>query len=468
MENNNNKRRNYNFKFAMSGLLIVCGGILFYYILFHFDNLKDRVGYLFSVFTPLFTGIAIAYILNPVMRFLEKKVCYPLWNKIKKKKDHIYRKEALVIRIISVILTMGLFLAMIYAIIMSIVPQIVNNIADLINKIPSFDYYALLKKALPVDTAVLDDMSALSENLINNFGSVLNQLTPILDGVMKTTSTLIDYASPVFKSLLNFLIGIIFSFYLLFDKERYSAQSKKLLYACLKRETANNLINNLRYSDKIFGGFITGKVIDSIIIGIMCYIGVLIIGTNVPVLIAVVVGVTNVIPYFGPFIGAIPCGLIVLMYDPKKCLIFLIFILLLQQFDGNILGPKILGSSIGLNGFWVVFAITVFSKLFGIIGMFLGVPIFAVIYSAIRTLINKRLEIKHMPLETDYYVKSDYIYEEDGVSNTGQSFRFAKKTFDKVTRETYQEDLDRESALTNSSGRNDTEAPQSDDQEDKP
>lgn len=435
----------------MSGLLIVCGGILFYYILFHFDNLKDRLGYLLSVFTPLFTGIAIAYILNPVMRFIEKRICYPLWNKIKKQKDHIYKREALVIRIMGVILTIGVFLAMIYAIIMSIVPQIVNNIADLINKIPSFDYYALLKGVLPVDTGILEDMSTVSENLINNFGSVLNQLTPILDGVMKTTYTLIDYASPVFKSLMNFLIGIIFSIYLLFDKERYAAQSKKLVYACLKRETANNLINNLRYSDRIFGGFITGKVIDSIIIGVLTYIGVLIIKTNVPVLIAVVIGVTNVIPYFGPFIGAIPCGLIVLMDDPKKCLIFLIFILLLQQFDGNILGPKILGSSIGLNGFWVVFAITVFSKLFGVVGLFLGVPIFAVVYSAIRTLINKRLEIKHMPVETDYYVKSDFIADEDGISNTGQSFRFAKRTFDKVTRETYQEDHDRESTLTNSS-----------------
>ena len=447
----NNNKRNYNFRLATSGLLIVCGGILFYYILFHFDDLTDRLGYLLSVFTPLVTGIAIAYILNPVMRFLEKKVCFPLWNKIKKKKDHVYSKEALVIRIICVFLTIIFFLALIYAIIMSIVPQIVNNIADLINKIPNLDYYALLKGVLPVDAGILEDMSNLSENLINNFGSVLNQLTPILNGLVTTTFTLIDYASPVFKSLLNFLLGIIISFYLLFDKEKYVAQSKKLLYAFLKRESANNLINNLRYSDKIFGGFITGKVIDSIIIGVMCYIGVLIIGTNVPVLIAVVVGVTNVIPYFGPFIGAIPCGLIVLMDDPKKCLIFLIFILLLQQFDGNILGPKILGSSIGLNGFWVIFAITVFSKLIGVIGIFIGVPVFAVIYAAIRTLINKRLEIKHMPVETDYYIKSDFIADEDGVSNTGQSFRFAKKTFDRVTRETYQEDLDRSNALANSS-----------------
>ena len=172
----------------------------------------------------------------------------------------------------------------------------------------------------------------------------------------------------------------------------------------------------------------------------MCYIGMLVIGSEYSVLIAVVIGVTNVIPYFGPFIGAIPCGLLMLMENPKKALIFIIFIIVLQQFDGNILGPKILGSSIGLNGFWVIFAITVFSKLFGVIGMFMGVPIFAVVYAAIRTLVNQRLEIKHMPVDTQFYIDSDYIPESDGINNTGKSFRFAKKTFDRVTRETYQED----------------------------
>lgn len=442
-ENDNNKKK-YNLRFAMSGLLIVCGGILFYYILFHFEQLTGRIGYLISVFSPVWVGIIIAYILNPIMRFLEIRVCFPLWNRMKRKKGHIYSKEAVVIRIICVFLTIVIFLALIYGIIMSVLPQIITNIGVIINKIPSFDLYKILKDFMPFDTSTLKDMSNLSENLITNIGSLLNTIMPILSGVSKGFSTLIDVASPVFKIILNFIIGIIISVYLLFDKEKYIAQSKKLLYAFLKQERANNFLNNLRYSDKIFGGFITGKIIDSMIIGVFCYIGVLIIGINIPVLVAVVVGVTNVIPYFGPFIGAIPCGLLILIEDPKKCLIFIIFIILLQQFDGNILGPKILGSSTGLNGFWVIFAITVFSKLFGVIGIFMGVPVFAVIYAAIRTLVNKRLEIKHMPVETDYYAKSDYISDTETESNTGKSFRFAKKTFDKVTREAYQEEIDRE------------------------
>ena len=433
-------RKKYNFRFAMSGLLIVCGGILFYYILFHFDKLTDRLGYLASVFSPVIAGIIIAYILNPVMRFLEQKAGYPFWNKIKRKKDHVYKKEAVVIRIICAFLTMFIFLAMIYGIIMSVVPQIVNNIRDIISSNDGFEFNLIFNELFSLDPKLMENMSNLSENLFTNIKSVLQTVRPYLDDIKNTTFTLIDYASPVFKSLLNFVIGIIISIYLLIDKEKYIAQVKKLLYAFLKRERANNFINNLRYSDKIFGGFITGKIVDSIIIGIMCYIGMLIIKSDYSVLIAVVIGVTNVIPYFGPFIGAIPCGLLLLMEDPKKCLIFVIFILILQQFDGNILGPKILGSSIGLNGFWVIFAITVFSKLFGVIGIFMGVPVFAVIYAAIRTLVNQRLEIKHMPVDTDYYIKSDYIPEDEGISNTGKSFRFAKKTFDKVKRETYQED----------------------------
>ena len=424
----------------MSGLLIVCGGILFYYILFHFDKLTDRLSYLMSVFSPVLAGIIIAYILNPVMRFLEQKAAYPLWNRLKRKKDHVYKKEAIVIRVICAFLTVIIFLALIYGIIMSVVPQIVNNIRDIISGNENFEFNAIFNEIFELDPKLLENMSNLSENLFTNIKLVLQSVRPYLDDIKNTTFTLIDYASPVFKSLLNFIIGIIISIYLLIDKEKYIAQAKKLLYAFLKRERANNFINNLRYSDKIFGGFITGKIVDSMIIGVMCYIGMLIIKSEFSVLIAVVIGVTNVIPYFGPFIGAIPCGLLLLMEDPKKCLIFLIFILILQQFDGNILGPKILGSSIGLNGFWVIFAITVFSKLFGVIGIFMGVPVFAVIYAAIRTLVNQRLEIKHMPVETDYYIKSDYIPEDEGISNTGKSFRFAKKTFDKVKRETYQED----------------------------
>ncbi len=443
-------KNSFYFKIGANGLLIVCGGIFFYYILFHTERLSAVISYVLGILTPLIAGLIIAYILNPVMRFIEKKLLHPLWKKIKRQKDHVYSKERITIRFISAIITLILFILLIYALVMSIMPQLITNIQSILGRIPVYllnvnEYYSNVLVQYPKLEALLKQYSIDMSQLF------YTKILPYFEDLISRSSTsLLGSIIAIFKSLLNFIIGLIISLHLLIDKERFLAQSKKVLYAFLKREKANNFINNLRYSDKIFGGFISGKVIDSFIIGILCYIGMLILNLPYSVLISVVVGITNVIPYFGPFIGAIPCAFFILMVDPKKCLVFVIFILALQQFDGNILGPKILGDSTGLNSFWVIFSITVFSGLFGVVGMFIGVPVFAVIYAAFKTLINTRLEIKHMPVQTSYYIRSDFTPEEEGVNNSGQSFRFAKKTFDKVTKETYQEDQDRANAYTDS------------------
>ncbi len=443
-------KNSFYFKIGANGLLIVCGGVFFYYILFHTDRLSAVISYIIGILTPLISGLIIAYILNPVMRFLENKVLHPLWKRIKPKKDHIYSKERITIRFVSAIITLILFILLIYALVMSIMPQLITNIQSILGRIPVYllnvnEYYSNVLVQYPKLEALLKQYSIDMSQLF------YTKILPYFEDLISRSSTsLLGSIITIFKSLLNFIIGLIISLHLLIDKERFLAQSKKVLYAFLKREKANNFINNLRYSDKIFGGFISGKVIDSFIIGILCYIGMLILNLPYAVLISVVVGITNVIPYFGPFIGAIPCAFFILMIDPKKCLVFVIFIFALQQFDGNILGPKILGDSTGLNSFWVIFSITVFSGLFGVVGMFIGVPVFAVIYAAFKTLINTRLEIKHMPVETSYYIRSDFTPEEEGVNNSGQSFRFAKKTFDKVTKETYQEDQDRANATSGS------------------
>ncbi len=451
---NSDNNKNYYFKMGVNGLLTVCGGILFYYILFHYDRLSALISTFFSILTPLISGLIIAYILNPVMRFLETKVFSPLWNKLKPKKGHTYAKEFIVIRILCAFLTLILFIMVIYLLVISVVPQLITNLQSILGRVPVYllnldEYYSSVLTKYP------NLESLLTQYSIDMSQWFYNKILPYFEELISKSSTsLLGSIITVFKSLLNFIIGIIISLHLLIDKERFIAQSKKVIYAFLKQERANNFINNLRYSDKIFGGFISAKVVDSIIIGILCYIGMLILKLPYPVLIAVVVGITNVIPYFGPFIGAIPSAFFILMIDPKKCLIFLIFVLALQQFDGNILGPKILGDSTGLNSFWVIFSITVFSGLFGWVGMFIGVPLFAVIYAAFKTVVNKRLEIKHMPIETGYYVKSDFSYENDGDGNSGNSFRFAQKTFAKVTKETFEEDQDRANTLTNSSSSN--------------
>ena len=216
------------------------------------------------------------------------------------------------------------------------------------------------------------------------------------------------------KFLYNLIIGYIISIYILFDKEKFKGQIKKVLYTFFDNERINIILENARYTDRVFGGFFAGKLIDSLIIGILCFIGMIVFDMPYALIISVIVGVTNIIPYFGPFIGAIPSAFLILLVDPGKCVGFLIFIFILQQFDGNILGPKILGSKTGLSSFWVLCSLLLFGGLFGMVGMILGVPIFSIFYSFINGLIKRRLEDKKLPVDSKDYEKLLYIDEKTG------------------------------------------------------
>jgi len=199
------------------------------------------------------------------------------------------------------------------------------------------------------------------------------------------------------------------------SKERFIGQIKKVMYSLFGAKKCNNVLEDLRFVNKTFGGFIGGKLLDSLIIGLLCFACISVMGMPYPVLISVIIGVTNVIPFFGPFLGAIPSALLVLVVDPMQCLYFLIFILLLQQFDGNFLGPLILGDSTGLSSFWVIFVITTFGGLFGVLGMLLGVPVFAVLYAFFKRKINRGLEKRGYPTETLPYVNLKEITKEKEV-----------------------------------------------------
>ena len=263
----------------------------------------------------------------------------------------------------------------------------------------------------------------------------MTQVLPSVQEIISEVSTsLIGSVVDLLVWLFNFIIGIIISIYLLSSKELFCAQAKKITYALLREERANNLINNMRFANKTFGGFLIGKILDSFIIGILCFIGTSVLKIPYALLISVIVGVTNIIPFFGPYLGAIPCALILIMINPIKCVVFLIFVLVLQQFDGNVLGPKILGNSTGLSSFWVIFSITVFGGLFGVLGMFVGVPVFAVIYAAIKTFVSQRLVKKNLPADTNYYMQNDY-HSAEADTNTGTEIKFVKKAFDHVVAE---------------------------------
>ena len=204
--------------------------------------------------------------------------------------------------------------------------------------------------------------------------------------------------------MLNILIGFVVACYVLGNVETFSAKCKKLLYSCFSVKNTDTILSAVRFTDRAFNGFINGKIIDSAIIGIICYIVCSILKMPYIVLVSVVVGVTNIIPVFGPFIGGIPTALIILLVSPTKALIYVIFIIVLQQIDGNIIGPKILGSSIGINGFWIMFAILLGGGLFGVVGMILAVPLFAVLYSGLEILVDKRLKNRGLATETAAYV----------------------------------------------------------------
>ena len=208
------------------------------------------------------------------------------------------------------------------------------------------------------------------------------------------------------------LIGIIVSVYLLFSKEKFMRQSKKVIYALCKPKRANFILHIGRKANEIFGGFIIGKIIDSAIVGVLCFAGVSIFKMPYPLLISMIVGVTNVIPVFGPYIGAIPCALLIFLVDPMKGIGFIIFIILLQQLDGNVIGPKILGESTGLSSFWVIFAILIAGKMFGIGGMVIGVPMFALIYYVIKLFIQQKLEAKNLPTDTELYTDKCHVNDE--------------------------------------------------------
>ena len=252
------------------------------------------------------------------------------------------------------------------------------------------------------------------ENLTNRYAAEISKF--FQDNVLGKMEVFVKNVSlnviGVVKVLWNLIIGFIISIYVLASKETFAGQSKKIVYAIFRKKTANNVIEAGRFINKTFMGFISGKIIDSAIIGCLCFIGTTIIGTPHALLVSVIIGVTNIIPFFGPFLGAIPCILLILIIEPIQALYFIIFILFLQQLDGNVIGPKILGDSTGLSGFWVIFSITLFGGLYGVGGMIVGVPFCAIVYAGVRMWVHTKLEQKELNPTTENYVTLEQVTED--------------------------------------------------------
>jgi len=274
-------------------------------------------------------------------------------------------------------------------------PGQLNELVEKINEMTTgtSTTSAFLKTAVKEGTAMLETW--LRTELLPKTNELMSNLTV---GVINVISTVFDI-----------LIGMIVSIYLLFSKEQFVAQAKKGVYALFEPSRANMILHFSMKSNEIFGGFIIGKIIDSAIIGILCFVGLSVLNMPYAVLVSVIVGVTNVIPFFGPYIGAVQSTILIILDEPIKGLYFVIFILILQQFDGNILGPKIIGNSTGLSAFWVIVAILLGGGLFGFVGMVMGVPTFAVIYYMVELMLNSKLEKRDLPSETELYDPMSYI-----------------------------------------------------------
>ena len=402
------KKHSIYIRWGLTIFLTGCALLIFYDV-FYRDNSGTVQAFfekLFSVLAPILYGMGMAYLLAPIVNFLERNILR-LRDALEKKRGKSFRIHKGWLRAASIFLTWAAMLVLLYLLFNMLVPELVDSVTTLVNNLES--YY---KTTYDWVSGLLSDNPKLTE-LAGSFYNEASQwlTTKLLPGlqtaVTNFTGSLVTGVWSILVFAKNFLIGIIVSVYLLAAKEKSAARCCKLLYGVLPEDKAAFTVRGFRRVDYIFSGFVRGKLLDSLIIGILCVIGCSILKMPYTPLVSVIVGVTNVIPFFGPFLGAIPCALLILLVSPLKCLYFVIFIFLLQQLDGNVIGPKILGDSTGISSIWVIVAILIGGGFGGVLGMFLGVPIFACLQVLVRWLLNTRLKKKNMPLAASEYLHRD-------------------------------------------------------------
>ena len=395
---------------GLTAFCVVAAAILFFMALNYMGAVGGAIGKIFKILSPFIWGLIITYLLCPLMLRIEKSLFAPLTEKIlkkcKKKGKNNGRKLA---RGLSVFLSEIVLIAIIVAMFYLIIPQLYDSIEKIVKN--SDEYYNVISRWVEstltdypdVESYAVDALDKLSDNLVDWLRTTL---LPELGSIVTNVTSGVYYAV---KTVYNLLIGIIVSIYILASVEGFVAGMRRFMYSLFTIDTAQKIRNALDFADRTFNGFLYGKLLDSAIIGLICYVFCAIVNMPYALLVSVIVGVTNIIPFFGPFIGAIPSAIIILFVSPSKCLIFVIFIIILQQIDGNFIGPKILGSTTGISGFWVMFSIIVGSGLFGFMGMLLGVPVFVVIYAAVNKRIEKKLKSSGLPIEEAAYADLDHI-----------------------------------------------------------
>ena len=404
--------RNYYHIGVTIFLTFVCC-ILFFFVLLRFQGFAEGWGAFLRAAQPIIIGLVLAYLLNPAMRFCEGIVAR--WMReaaVKKKKEPNEEKIQKYSRMLGVTGAILFLIAIIALLIAAIVPAIVTSVSTLMMTLPSQveTFIEQVKQGEYGNTEFTKYFTMAIKAVTDYFEEwTTTKLLPEIETyVTQITSGVIS----VVKGLANFVIGIVVAVYVMTIQEKLLAQARKIIFAIFKPEYGNVIVHTIRRSSKIFGGFISGKLLDSAIIGVICYIVCLILRMPNAMLVSVIIGVTNIIPFFGPIIGAVPTILLVVIQSPWHALYLFIFIIILQQVDGNIIGPKILGNSTGLSSFWVMFAILVFGGIWGFFGMLLGVPTFAVIYYIVGKLVRFGLRKRNLPEATKDYYGARGVYVE--------------------------------------------------------
>lgn len=384
---------NWNMKYntiSVYAFIVVCAIIVFYLSISQMSTLMNKISHIIVILKPFIMGFAIAYLLDFVLRFYENVVFETKFFK----KFNIKSKRGLglLFTYVTAFLFIGLFIHF-------VLPQLIDSIVGLVNDIPL--YIADTTKFI---NGLIDKL-----NLGEQYQGVINEnFNNLIDYIIKVATNLLPmlggFLTTLLSSIWNIVLGLIISIYLLIEKERFFALSKKITYAILPKRAAVKTIELTHRSNDTFGKFLSGKILDSFIIGILTFIVLTIFSMPYTLLISVIVGITNIIPFFGPFIGAIPSVIIILFVSPIKAFWFLVIILIIQQIDGNIIGPKILGDSIGISAFWILFSILVAGKFLGLVGMVIGVPLFAIVYSIIKEIIEDKLDKKGLKTETEDYM----------------------------------------------------------------
>ena len=374
--------------------------IIFNQIVGNYESFSEGVGTIKTIISPFIYGFVMAYLLSPIYNATVRGL-YKLLGKYFKNKQRLFSFCKLVASVVAVVCLIGAVAGLIAL----IVPQVIESLTGILKSLP---------QRLTQLSALFNDITSKMDNkrLAMKMSEIYAQAqtnlielaqTKLLPGMGTLVGQVSTQVILTLKTMMNVMIGVMACVYMLNSKERFQGQFKKVILATLPKEKAEALFDFAKFTNRTFGGFINGKIIDSIIIGIICFILMEIFGFPYPILISAIIGITNVIPFFGPFIGAIPAAIIILLVSPIHALYFLILIFILQQVDGNIIGPAILGNTTGIASFWVLFSIVIGGGLFGFIGMVLGVPVFAIIYYYFSRSINKRLEAKGLEFRTDSY-----------------------------------------------------------------